>query len=511
MKIFSAKQLYEADEFTIREQQISSTDLMERAGKAVFEWLQERLQNTEVTIAVFCGIGNNGGDGLVIARHLLQHQYNVKVYVVNFSDKRSKDFLINLDRLKNEGCWPVFLSEQTEPPELVQQSIIIDAIFGIGLSRPPVLWVQKLIEHINGSKGFTLSIDIPSGLFMNSVPEDAKAVVRASHVLSFQTPKLVFFLPETGVFLNNWELIDIGLSQEYLQQTQPEAEVITKYQVLSFYQPREKFSHKGTYGHALLIGGSYGKIGAVSLAAKACLYSGAGKVSVYTPKCGYVPLQASLPEVMVETAIEEAIITSIDPSFTPEAVGLGVGLGTHEKTVEALRSFLETSNGPIVIDADALNIIAMHPELLKRIPKGSVLTPHPGELKRLLGVWLHDFDKIEKAQRFSEKFGIVLVLKGAHTLIFSKGKLYINSTGNPGMATAGSGDVLTGMITSFMAQGYNSTQAALFAVYLHGRSADLAVPKTGYQALTAGVIVDHIGAAFIDLFESDEPKDLTES
>lgn len=506
MKIFSAKQLYDADEFTIKQQQISSTDLMERAGKVVFEWLQERLQNTEVTIAVFCGIGNNGGDGLVIARYLLQHQYNVKVYVVNFSDKRSKDFLINLDRLKNEGCWPVFFTEQTDLPELRQDSIIIDAIFGIGLSRPPALWVQKLIQHINKSKAFVLGIDIPSGLFMNKVPKHADAVISASHVLSFQTAKLVFFLPETGMFLNNWELVDIGLSPQYLQETKPEATIIDKNLVLSFYQPRNKFAHKGTYGHALIIGGSYGKTGAVALAAKACLCTGAGKVSVFIPQCGYIPIQTSLPEVMVETDKDEKKITAITPSFSSEAIGIGVGLGTDEISVKAFSIFLETQNKPLVIDADALNILSDNKHLLKLVPKDSIFTPHPGELKKLIGEWTDDFDKIKKSQRLAEKFNIVLVVKGAHTLIFDKKNIYINNTGNPGMATAGSGDVLTGMITSFLAQGYNCIEATLFAVYLHGRSADIAVPKIGYQAITAGTIIDHIGAAFIDLFDRQTPE-----
>jgi hydroxyethylthiazole kinase-like uncharacterized protein yjeF len=506
MKILSASQLYEADKFTIEQQQISSTDLMERAGTRVSDWLQERLGESKVSIAIFCGIGNNGGDGLVIARQLLQNGIDVKVYVVNFSDSRSKDFLINLDRLKNNGVWPVFLSELSELPEIAPQAIVVDAIFGIGLSRPPSSWVVKLINHINQSKAFVLSIDVPSGLFMDKVPQESSMVIHANHVISFQTPKLVFFLPETGIFLNSWEVVDIGLSPQFLQQAIPQAELVTKRLILSHYQPRNKFSHKGTYGHSLIVGGSYGKIGAVILAAKACLVTGAGKVSAYIPACGYIPLQSALPEAMVETSANHDFITQIKPSFTPEAVAIGMGLGTEKQTVKAFKEFLEKTALPLVLDADSLNIIGKQKELLELIPENSVLTPHPGELERLIGGWKDDFEKIAKAKQLSDRYNLVLVVKGAHTLIFFGGKLYVNETGNPGMATAGSGDVLSGMIASFIAQGYSSLTAALFGVYLHGKAGDLAVPRLGYQALTASKIIDFIGNAFIDLFEARQPQ-----
>ncbi|WP_340198858.1 NAD(P)H-hydrate dehydratase [Ascidiimonas sp. W6] len=506
MKIFSANQLYEADKFTIKEQQISSTDLMERAGIGVFNWLEDRLQQSQVTIEVFCGIGNNGGDGLVIARHLLQNGYAVNVYIVNFSDKRSKDFLINLDRLKNDGCWPVFLSENTELPSINKEAIVIDAIFGIGLSRTPAIWVLKIIQHINKSNAFVLAIDIPSGLYMDKIPEQSQAIIHASHVISFQTPKLVFFLPETGIYMNSWEVIDIGLAPSYIQETHPIAEIIDKSTILSFYQPRVKYAHKGTYGHSLIVGGSHGKIGAVLLAAKACLCTGAGKVTAYIPSCGYIPFQSSLPEIMVETDSHSEIITSINISFKVDAIAIGMGMGTHSKSVNAFKTFLENQRKPLVLDADALNILGVHNNLLDLIPQDSILTPHPGELKRLVGSWVDDFDKIEKAKNFANKYKIVLVVKGAHTLIFHHKNIYINTTGNPGMATAGSGDVLAGMITSFISQGYSSLEASIFAVYLHGKAGDLALPNMGYQALTAGKIIDFIGQAFIELFAPPQPQ-----
>lgn len=505
MKIFSAKQHYEADKFTIEEQQIASADLMERAGSGIFNWLKERLGQSQITIAVFCGIGNNGGDGLVVARQLLESGYNVVVYIVNFSEKRSEDFLLNLDRLKNMGHWPVFLSEEApEFPQLSKETIVVDAIFGIGLSRPPSTWVAGIIAQINKSNAFVLSIDLPSGLYMEKVPEKPAKVVHSNHVISFQTPKLIFFLPETGVFLNSWEIIDIGLSPHFMAKENPLAELITKNKILSFYQPRTKYAHKGTYGHCLIAGGSRGKIGAVTLAARACLSTGAGRVSAFTPACGYIPLQSGLPEAMAETDVDDTIITDIVLSFKPDVVAIGMGMGKAKKTVNALRKFLETQKGPLVIDADALNILSEHRDLIKLIPENAVLTPHPGELKRLIGSWKDDFDKIEKSQAFAKENNLILIVKGAHTLIFKEHNMYVNTTGNPGMATAGSGDVLSGMIAALIAQGYNALEAALFGVYLHGRAADLAIPSTGYQALTAGKIIDFIGAAFIDLFQTEQ-------
>jgi hydroxyethylthiazole kinase-like uncharacterized protein yjeF len=504
MKLLNAEQIYAADKFTIEKQQISSNELMERAAIQVFNWLHSRMQGSQVKIHLFCGIGNNGGDGIALARHLQEHGYNIGVNVVNYSDKRSKDFLINLDRLKDRKVWPQFLESDCELPEIGKDDIIVDAIFGIGLSRSPNSWVANLMQHLNNSKAFILSIDIPSGVFMNRPIENEDAVIKANYVLSFQTPKLIFFLPETGIYSNQWEVVDIGLDPEILASTETGYEVIAKNEVLPIYRPREKFSHKGTYGHSIIIGGSYGKIGAVSLAARACLEIGSGLVTTYVPKCGYLPIQISLPEAMVITDKGEEYISNIDIKISPEAIGTGVGLGVEKETVSAFSNFLDNVEVPLVVDADALNILSKNKDLLKKIPSKSVFTPHPKELERLVGIWKDDFDKLNKAKAFSIKHDIVLVIKGAHTITIYENHGYVNTTGNPGMATAGSGDVLTGIITGLIAQGYEPLEASIFGIYLHGRAGDIAMEKTGYQSLTASKLINALGLAYIDLFQLPE-------
>ena len=499
MKIFSASQLYAADKSTIERQQISSEQLMERAAVALFNWLHQKMNGAQVKIHLFCGIGNNGGDGLALARHLWEHGYNIEVNVVSYSEKRSEDFLINLTRLKERKIWPNFIQEKIPFPEIGTEDIIVDAIFGIGLNRAPDNWVQKLMFHINQSGAFVLSVDVPSGLYLDRAVDNREAVICANIVLTIQLPKLVFFLPETGVFCEHWEILDIGMDRKFLEELKSDFHLIGKEEILKTYKDRKRFSHKGTYGHALIIGGSYGKIGAVILSGKACLKVGSGLVTSYVPKCGYVPLQTAAVEIMVNTDKGDDQIEHINYKVSPDAVGIGMGMGTSEETKIAFQVFLEAYKGPLVVDADGLNILAQYPALLKYLPKETVLTPHPGELKRLLGDWTDDFDKLHKAREFSRKYNCVLVLKDAYTITISDGIGYVNSTGNAGMATAGTGDVLTGMITGLIAQGYEGPSAAITAVYLHGKAADLAIVNTGFESLTAGEIIQSIGQAFISL------------
>lgn len=477
---------------------------MERAATQLFEWLHSRLRGTQVNIQLFCGIGNNGGDGMVLARKLHEHDYSIKVHVVNYSEKRSEDFLLNLERLKDIKVWPDFINKESDLPQISPNDIVVDAIFGIGLNRAPDDWVGNLIRHINNSRAFTLSVDVPSGLPMDRNPWKSEYVILASYVLSFQVPKLVFFLPETGIYVNQWEIVDIGLDQDFLNKTETDFELIGRLEVLPMYRPRLKFSHKGTYGHSVIIGGSYGKIGAVQLATNACLSVGSGLVTAFVPKCGYDSLQSAVPEVMVLTGSREKSISEIEIPFEPSVVGIGMGIGLDGDTISAFGSFLKKSSAPMVIDADGLNILSQNPEMLKDVPRLSVLTPHPKELQRLIGEWTSDFDKLEKAKAFASKYDLVVVVKGAHTITIYNGKGYVNTTGNPGMATAGSGDVLTGMITGLLAQGYSSVEAAIFGVYLHGLAGDLAVPSTGYEALKASILVEHIGNAYSELFRQPE-------
>ncbi len=509
MKLFSGEQIYAADKFTIEKQQISSDVLMERSAVQIFNWIHTRMQGAPVKIHLFCGIGNNGGDGIALARHLQEHGYNIAVYVVNYSKKRSKDFLINLERLKQRKVWPEFLDSDCEMPVIGRDDIIVDAIFGIGLNRPPDPWVLNLMHHLQKTEAFILSVDIPSGLFTDKVPTAENTAIKANFVLSFQTPKLVFFLPETGSYMEQWEVLDIGLDPEYLMSTETEYELIGKHDVLPFYIPRQKFSHKGTYGHALIIGGSKGKIGAVTLASRACLNSGVGLVTAYIPECGYNTLQTALPEAMVLTQGENRI-TKISYDFEPSVVGIGMGLGTDSETSNSFADFIEKNKTSLVIDADGLNIISKNKEILERLPSQTILTPHPKELERLIGKWKDDFDKLKKVKVFSKKYNCIIVIKGAHSITIYGDRGYINTTGNPGMATAGSGDALTGIISGMIAQGYEPLKAAIFGVYLHGKAGDIAIEQTGYQALTTSDIIDGIGDAFIDLFKVPEQQKVQE-
>ncbi len=504
MKIFSSEQIYKADKITVERQGITSEALMERAASQIFKWMDSRLQGAPVKIHLFCGIGNNGGDGIALARMLKDHGYHTEVYVVNYSKTRSADFLVNLERLKERKIWPTYLDTVFEYPSIHRDDIIVDAIFGIGLNRPPAAWVAKLMQHLNATGAFILSVDVPSGLYMDRGLDSSDAVIGANHVLSFQAPKLVFFLPETGRYAEQWEILDIGLDADYLKATETDFTLVGKNEVLAFYKPREKFSHKGTYGHSLIVGGSYGKMGAVHLAGKACLRVGSGLVSLFVPSCGLLPLQTNLPEAMVLTDVNENYISDIKPNLEKMTLAVGIGMGTEKESVSALSALLETAKAPMVIDADALNMISANKELLKKLPEASILTPHPKELERLLGKWGDDFDKLKKAKAFSKRYGCVLVIKGAHTLTVFEGKGYFNTTGNPGMATGGSGDVLTGMVAGLLAQGYSPLQAAIFAVYLHGRAGDIAVTQWGYQGLIASDIIEAIGKAFIDLFQMPE-------
>ncbi len=508
MKIFSAKQLSEADTLTTEKHNISSLDLMEHAGSQVFNWLHQRLQGAKMPIHIFCGIGNNGGDGLVVGRLLIEKGYNVHIYIANFTDKRSKCFLINYDRIKETTKdWPLLMTSEKEFPEINDNDIIIDALFGIGLNRPPEGWLKPLIQHINKSHAFTLSIDIPSGLYANQALEDPEAVIKANHTLTFQAPKLAYFLPETGKFVPFFDIIDINLDPEFLHKTDGLAQLIGKQQAQQFYRPRLAFDHKGTYGHSLIVAGSYGKIGAAVLSTKAAFRIGAGLVSVFTPECGYNILQTAVPEAMTITDTEDDFITNIDFDIKPSAIGIGMGIGKKQETVSALETLFKKSEAPMVIDADALNCISENEKLLKVLPKHAILTPHPGELKRLIGEWSDDYDKLEKAKAFSKKHKVVLLIKGAHTVIVFEDKLYINTTGNPGMATAGSGDALSGILTGLLSQGYDALLAAVFGVYLHGTAGSIASQSKGYEAVMATDIIENLGNAYVSLFEKPKQQE----
>ena len=506
MKILSPTQIHQADAITLQKQNISSIELMERAGTKIFEWLDSWLKDSPNTIHIFCGVGNNGGDGLVVGRLLYEKEYDVAVYVVKYSDNHSADFDYNLRHFEKSAHQKVqMLTKAKDIPKIKSQDLIIDAIFGIGLNRSPQGWVKEVIQRLTDFKSYKIAIDIPSGLFANSAVTDASAIFKADHTLSLQIPKLAFYLPETAKYVGSFDVLDIGLDSEYLENVEPLAYLVTRRISQKLYIPREKFGFKNTYGHALIIGGSYGKIGSTVLSTKAAFRVGCGLVTTFVPKCGLNILQTTIPEAMVIADAKDDFITNIAVDFEPSAIGVGIGMGKNPASVQALKKFFSTNKVHLVIDADALNIISENPEVLKYLSNIAILTPHPGELKRLIGNWKDDYDKLEKVKNFSTEHQLIIVIKGANSMIIQNNKIYINTTGNPGMGTAGSGDALTGVITGLLSQGYDKLSAAIFGVYMHGKAGDFTAINLGQEAMMAGDIVENISEAYLHLFsESDK-------
>jgi len=501
MKILTSEEIRKADAYTIEHEPIRSIDLMERASKECVKWLAAKFDKQH-SFAIFCGQGNNGGDGLAIARLLAAKKFKVEVFVIRYSDKCSDDFLVNEKRLKkikkvkihNVGDVSGFPS--TLNPQA--STIVIDAIFGSGLNKPVEGLASEVINYINKSGCQIIAIDIPSGLFSDKTSHNKDAViVRANHTLTFQSPKLAFMFPENGNCVGDFSVLNIGLDEEFIASLPSKNYFVTEEYARFIHKPRSKFSHKGTFGHALIVAGSYGKMGACVLSSKACLTSGAGLVTVHIPKCGYDILQTANPEVMVETDSSEAIVSDNIKLDKYSVIGIGPGIGTEQETQNALKVLIQNSSAPMVIDADALNILAENKTWIAFLPKNSVLTPHPGEFKRLVSDADNDFERLQLQKEFSIKHNVYVILKGAHTCIACPdGEVYFNSTGNPGMATAGCGDALTGIITGLLAQRYDSKQAAILGVYLHGLAGDFAAKELSEESLIARNIIEFLGQAF---------------
>lgn len=499
MKILSAEQIRALDAFTIKEEPIASIDLMERASLTFVNWFVEQFPNEDIPVQIFCGIGNNGGDGLAIARLLHQRFYTVAIVWCKISLNTSEDFAVNFKRLPKRKAIPLTaIKTEDELPEIKPNAIIIDAIFGSGLNRPVKGYWAKLIDWINTQANTVVSVDIPSGLFADQ--HTSSISIKADYTFSFELPKLAFLFPENQDKVGIWISQPIGLHKDFLKEVQSNFHYVDQLLAHSLLKARSKFDHKGTYGHALLLVGSYGKVGAAVLAAKACLRSGAGLVTVHAPSSAYQILQISVPEAMVSIDEDEHYFSSL-PNLKPyKAIGVGCGLDKQKITTTALKKLLEQSEQPLVLDADALNILSEHPSWYSKIPEGSILTPHPKEFERLFGKTAHNFERNRLQREQAKKLGIYIILKGAHTCIACPdGNAYFNSTGNPGMATAGSGDVLTGIITGLIAVGYPSFEAALLGVYLHGLAGDIAAYNIGEDSMIASDIIQHLGTAFQQL------------
>jgi len=509
MKILSPHQIKAVDAYTIEHEPVTSVDLMDRAAIACVYWINE-IFTTHRKIVIFAGPGNNGGDGLAIAHFLLRLRYDVSVYMLTEPDRLSPDALAKYKRLT--VCKPVVLTPKNMPA-LLPSTIVIDALFGVGLSRTLDDLAEQTVTHINKSGCTVVSIDMPSGLFCDdNSNNDPKKIIRASYTLTFQQPKLSLFFSENAVFAGQWETLNIGLLPDAIEKQETKYFVIQKKFIADIVQPRKKFAHKGDFGHACLIAGSHGMMGACVLAAEACLRAGVGLLTVHIPQKENVIMQTSFPEALVSLDENSEVFSQISDLNVYSAIGIGPGIGKRQDTQKALLAMLQKMNaqgtafsGRLVVDADALNILSENPEWLKLLPPNSILTPHPKEFDRLAGYSENGYHRHLKQIEMANKYSVFIVLKGAHTSIATPdGNCYFNITGNPGMATAGSGDVLTGIIVSLLAQRWAPLHAACAGVWLHGVAGDKAALKSGQQALIASDIIKNIGKAFKELKMSHE-------
>lgn len=493
MKILSAAQIREVDAYTIQNEPIASIDLMERASRKFTNWFKQQFDDSN-RICIVAGTGNNGGDGLAAGRMLVDANYDVAAFVVGKSEG-SEDFLINLQRLSKDMEIPR-IEDAGAFPSFNEYDIVIDAIFGSGLSRPVEGLYGRIIEKINGANAVKVSIDISSGLFCDQSSID-QITAKADYTYTFQLPKLAFLLPENDERVGEWILGDIGLDKDFIDRQVTDYVMVTRELLEPFVKKRPRHSHKGSFGKGLLVTGSYGKMGASVLASRAFMRSGAGLLTVMSPKCGYHILQSSVPEAMVLTSGEKLLEKNNEKLPTYDAIGLGPGLGTDPKTAELVAQLLQDSEDPLVIDADGLNILAKNTHLLGILPPKSILTPHPKEFERLVGSSKNNFDQLKRLKQFARKINGYIILKGAYTAVASpEGHIYFNSTGNPGMATAGSGDVLTGIVTSLLAQHQSPFHAAIFGTFIHGLAGDIAREAEGEEGLLASDIIRNIPRAF---------------
>lgn len=501
MKIFTRAQIKELDQFTIDHEPIKSVDLMERAAHTVVNFICS-IWSVEDNVVVFAGPGNNGGDGLAVARMMANQGYGVTAYLFNISARLSPDCMENSKRLKN--CPKVNfieVTEEFEPPKLDSKTLVVDALFGSGTTKPLAGGFASLVKYINAAKTTVVSIDVPSGLMTEDNSYNVRAnIVRATYTVTFQQPKLAFFFPENQCFIGKLEVVDINLSQEGIDKMSATFETIEEKHIKALFKQRDPFAHKGMMGHGLLVAGSYGVCGAAILAAKACLRSGVGKVTVHVPRFNIPVMQVAVPEAVISCDDDDAIFTQPVDMQDYEAMAIGPGLGCHETTAIATISQLRRAQCKVVADADTLNILGAHHAWMQQLPKGLIMTPHPKEMDRMTGHSNDSYERMLKALDLAARIQGYIIVKGHHSLLCCPdGKVYINTTGNAGMATAGSGDVLTGIILALLAQGYNQKEACIMAMYVHGRAGDIASADKGQTALVASDIIDFLPKAFREL------------
>ncbi len=508
MKILTAKQIHEADQYTIQHEPVRSIDLMERAAMKCSHWLHQNILPSHRSLKVFCGPGNNGGDGLAIARQSISFFRTIEVYIIRDSKKYSHDFLINEKRLRKEKKVSIHDIKSIKSfPSITHNDCIIDAIFGTGLSKPITGLASEIIDKMNKSRAAIVSIDMPSGLYADMHAPPQNSIIHANYTLSFECPKLAFMFPENYPYLGKVEILPIGLNQKFIRNLSSNKTYLSHELVEKLIIKRKEGDHKGTHGHALLIAGGYGKMGAAVLASRACMRAGAGLITVHVPQYGYEIMQTAFPEAMVQTDEDDKYFSDEIKTETYNAIGIGPGLSTKEKTKKALKKFLQNNTKPIVIDADAINILGENKSWIASVPEQSIFTPHPKEFERLTQEAANDFDRHQMQIDFAMTHKVFLILKGANTCIACPdGSSYFNSTGNPGMGTAGSGDVLTGILTGLMAQGYSSLNACILGVYIHGFAGDIAAKQKSIHSLIASDIIEALPLAYSVIARSKATK-----
>lgn len=492
MKIFTADQIRKWDLYSIQHEPIAAIDLMERAAAACTDWILQHCDYNK-TFHVFCGNGNNGGDGLAIARMLINAQINTSIYIIK-PGKRTEDCAINYKRLIDKNIPVNEISDEKDFPLISKEEVIIDALFGTGLNKPLEGIAAALVNHLNYIGASIISIDLPSGLYADETSA-GNTVTNATHTLSFQCYKKAFMMTENAEKIGDVHILDIGLDKNYYKETLSYFSVTDEQLIRSVYQPRKKFAHKYNFGHALLFAGSSNMMGAAVLCAEACLRSGAGLVTVHCKAGTGSIIQTALPEAIVSTEDDFEKI-----SHKKAAIGIGPGLEINDENSALLKMIISSATQPLVIDASALSMLTAHLLLLKQRTVPAILTPHTGEFEKLFGKAANDFERITLAMQKACEHNCYIVLKGHHTLIACpNGTAWFNNTGNSGMATAGSGDVLTGIITGLLAQGYTAAHACILGVYLHGYAGDIAAAKRSPEAMIAGDITRQLGAAYLAL------------
>lgn len=489
MKLLSAKQFQQWDAYTISHEPISSIELMERASMICVEFIMKHLSQ-EKNIKIFCGKGNNGGDGLAIARLLVGRGLKPSVYILETGKIGSNDFQTNLHRLHAFTKEIHFIQSEEAFPLLRQNDILIDAIFGTGLNAALKNLPELLVKHMNLSGAEIISIDIPSGLFLDQSSK-ANTVIKAKTTLTFQSLKLCFLAAENEAYFGKVHVLNIQLEKEFLNEVKADYTLTAKEKIATLLKSRSAFSHKGKFGHAVLIAGSSGKMGAAIISAKACMRSGVGMLTVAIPENTEQCVHCAIPEAMIIHRNEKGIDWT---KYT--AIGIGPGLGVDASAKETILMVLQTFKKPMILDADALNLISANEDFLNYLQPGSILTPHPKEFDRLFGASENEFERWHKAVEASKKYKLVILVKGHYTLIADNGTASFNPSGNSGLAKAGSGDTLTGIITALLSQGYAPAVAAILGAYLHGLAADLAMEHQSVESLLASDVIEHIGKAF---------------